>query len=350
MDIRIRKIQEYLQNNALDAFLVLTRLNRQYLSGFTGSAGVLFIQKPINGHTTASDRSMPIHRQIALFVDDRYLIRARKESELPVFSISEFATSPQPSPISEREPGGRVRLRIGIEDRITLRELKRLEKSLKARFIQTSDVVENFRAVKIAREIRMLEKCQTIIDKVLTAVKSWTITKMTEIELAQRIERTGKKLGAGAMAFESIVAFGPNAAAPHHLSGSAKIGKNNFLLLDFGVKIGEYHSDFTRTLFIGSPNKKQERVYNIVLEAQMRGIREIREGVRAEKVDSAVRGFIAQAGFGKHFTHNTGHGVGLEIHELPNFSPTSEDILKSNMVATVEPGIYIENWGGVRIE
>ncbi len=174
---------------------------------------------------------------------------------------------------------------------------------------------------------------------------------MTEASIALEIERMAKKLGADALAFDPIVAWGENAAAPHHLSGKTRIGRNNFLLLDFGVKIGDYHSDFTRTLFVGKkPNRKQEIVYNTVLEAQERAIAKVHVGQKASGVDAAARELIASRKFGKYFTHNTGHGVGLEIHELPNFAKDSEDILKTGMIVTVEPGIYIEKWGGVRIE
>ena len=181
---------------------------------------------------------------------------------------------------------------------------------------------------------------------------------VTEIELAYELEKYGKKNGAEALAFEPIVAFGKNAAAPHHLSSGQKIGsstgsgrsRNNFLLLDFGMKIAGYHTDFTRTLFLGRPNKKQEAVYNIVLRAQQRMIAQARAGVPAKLVDSAGRDYIAQMGYGDNYTHNGGHGVGLEIHEPPNFSPKSEDVLQENMVVTAEPGIYLEGEFGVRIE
>jgi Xaa-Pro aminopeptidase len=342
----IDRIQDYLSDNALDAFLVLTKINRQYLSGFTGSAGALLITK----------------RDTKLFVDDRYLIRARKEADLKILPLDNLSTSPALWASSPRQPRryrrgqGRRGLKIGIEDRVTLRELEWLKKTLKARFVTTKDIIENLRAVKTLQEIKYITKAQKIIDYIFNYVMNYVTKSMrkkkglTESAVALEMERCAKKLGVDSMAFESIVASGPNAAAPHHRSGSRKIGNRNSLLLDFGVLVNGYHSDFTRTLFIGKPDKKQEKVYNTVLEAQTQAIKKIRSGVVASEVDAVARNYITQKKFGKYFTHNTGHGIGLETHELPNLSPQSEDVLHKSVVVTVEPGIYIENWGGVRIE
>ena len=329
MDNRIKNLQDYLRQNALDAFLVLTKLNRQYVSGFTGSMGVVFVTR----------------KSAELYVDDRYTIRAKRESDLKVKKIEEL----------------KLAGRIGIEDRITVRELASLKKNHKAKWIVATNVVEDLRAVKSAKEIQCIKKAQRIVDACFAQIKKYARVGMTEIEISQQLERTAIQHGADGMAFESIVAFGANAAAPHHLSGKQKIKRNNFLLLDFGVLVKGYHSDFTRTLFIGSPSKKQAQIYNTVLVAQKRGIEKARLGNKASVVDKTARQYIDEVSdwrnkFTQHqlrgagFTHNTGHGVGLEIHELPNFSPKSDDILLSDMIVTVEPGIYIEGWGGGRIE
>jgi Xaa-Pro aminopeptidase len=318
---RISRLRQYLQSEKLGAFLVLTKINRQYISGFTGSAGAVLVSK----------------KRAELFVDDRYLIRARRESSLPVKNLKSLGSALKQSG------------KIGIEDRISLRELKWLKK-FGGRHQVTRDVVENMRAVKTAQELAAISQGQLVVDKIFQHIKKFVKLGMTEAAVSLEMTQIAKKLGADGMAFDSIVAFGANAAAPHHLSGSTKIGKNNFLLLDFGVLVDGYHSDFTRTLFLGKPNKKQERVYQIVQEAQQFAISKVRPGAKASGVDAVARDYIASQGFGQYFTHNSGHGVGLEIHELPNFSTESEDVLQANMVVTVEPGIYIEKWGGVRIE
>lgn len=336
----IEEIQNFLKENKLDGFLVLTKINRQYLSGFTGSAGILLV-------TTKS---------AALFVDSRYTLRAKKESELQVKNIDGLGAEIKKCKIKK----------IGLEDKLTLAEFARLKINLKSvKWEITKDAVENIRAQKSRAEIKNISKGSKIIDQVfLHIVKLLKRRKnLRELDLTLEIEKTGKKLGAEEMAFDPIVAFGLNAASPHHFPGKQKIGCNNFLLLDFGMKVHGYHSDFTRTLFLGKPSRQQIEVYNVVLEAQQTAVEKIRPGVEAELVDSAARSVIAKAGFGKYFTHNTGHGVGLEIHELPSFAPASEasrggpnfseksdDILSENMIVTVEPGIYLPKKFGVRIE
>ncbi|MBI4049831.1 MAG: aminopeptidase P family protein [Candidatus Doudnabacteria bacterium] len=336
---RVKKLQSYLRENALDAFLVLTKVNRQYLSGFTGSAGALLIRK----------------NKVGLYVDDRYTIRARRESKLPIKPLTRLRAD-----LSRKGRG-----KTGIEDKIMLREFLKIQK-ITRRLEVTSNVIENIRAVKSKEELRHIAKGSRIIDEIFRRVKRLAKPGITEAAVSLEIGRLAKKLGGDGLAFDPIVAFGANAASPHQFSENRKIGKNNFLLLDFGVLVKGYHSDFTRTLFIGKPNRKQEKIYHTVLEAQLRAIEatatpsqpppregEKKEGVivvKAKDIDSVARRFIGNAGFGKYFTHNTGHGVGLEIHELPNFSPDSTDILQKDMVVTVEPGIYLPQSGGVRIE
>lgn len=152
------------------------------------------------------------------------------------------------------------------------------------------------------------------------------------------------------MAFPPIVSFGKNASEIHHSPTRKKLGKNNFLMLDYGVKVSGYCSDFTRTLFIGKPSKFQRKIYNIVLKAQLAAIRKIKIGSNAKTIDRAARSLIANSGYGKYYTHGTGHGVGKKIHEAPSFKPNSEDRVPNNRVVTAEPGIYLPHKFGVRIE
>lgn len=315
----IRKIQDYLFDNKLDAFFITTKLNRQYLSGFTGSAGVLAVTR----------------RGAVLYVDDRYLIRARRESEIKVLKLASIT----------------ARGRVGLEDQASLREFMSWKKKFPAvKWRPTSDIVENLRAVKAPRELAAIKKGAAVIDKIFGQIRKFVRPGMTEAAVALEIERLAAKFGADGLAFEPVVAWGINAAAPHHRAGKTKLGRSNFLLLDFGVKIGDYHSDFTRTLFLGRPRPWQEKIYNIVLAAQKEGLAAVRGARRAGDIDKIIRNSIAGAGYGRYFTHGSGHGVGLAIHELPNFSPESADVLRAGMVATVEPGIYIEGRVGVRIE
>jgi len=325
----------------------LTKINRQYLSGFTGSHGVLLIRN------NAPRPPLKVRGGGELFVDDRYTIRAKRESHLPVSPLTRLKA------VLSHEGRGK---KIGVEDTITLRELGWLKKlgrgpaSRRSRgasrggFRGTKNVVENIRAIKSPEEVVHIRKGQEIVDRIFRHLRAFIKPGKTEAQVALEIESMAKKWGAEGLAFDPIVAFGANAAAPHHLSGNQRIGRNNFLLLDFGVLVRGYHSDFTRTLFIGKPNKKQAEVYNTVMEAQALAIAAVRAGAKARSVDAAARGYITERGYGPLFTHNTGHGVGLQIHELPNFSKDSEDVLRPGMIVTIEPGIYIEGWGGVRIE
>ncbi|MBI2607716.1 MAG: aminopeptidase P family protein [Candidatus Doudnabacteria bacterium] len=321
------ELQDFLHDENLDGFLVLTKINRQYLSGFTGSSGMFLITK----------------KRMQLFVDGRYTLRAKKESAAVVKDIDKLALELKRQKIKK----------LAIEDKITLAQFGWLKVNLKGvKWEITKDIIENIRAVKTKEELKCISKGSRIIDQVFRHIAKFLKQKrgLRELDIALEIEKTGKKLGAEEMAFDPIVAFGPNAASPHHFPGKQKIGRNNFLLFDFGMKINGYHSDFTRTLFLGKPSNQQARVYNTVLAAQQKAIEKVRIGIKASEVDKAARGFIQKKKYGKYFTHNTGHGVGLEIHELPNFSEKSKDVLAENMIVTVEPGIYLPKKFGVRIE
>jgi Xaa-Pro aminopeptidase len=322
---RVKTLQNYIKDQRLDAFLVLTKINRHYLSGFTGSTGAFLVTK----------------KEAKLFVDSRYTIRAKRETEFPVLPLAKIVSS-----LKKLK-------RIGIEDRISLHEFQFMKKFGRGvQWVITENVIENIRASKTKEELELIFKGSRIIDRAFLEVKNLVRKKknLTEVEIAQLIEQYGKSHGAEGLAFDSIVAWGANAASPHHFSSNQKISRNNFLLLDFGMKVGDMHTDFTRTLFVGKPSTQQEKIYNIVLEAQERAIAKVEVGQKAAIVHKTAFDYIRQNKYSKYFTHNTGHGVGLEIHESPNFAEKSRDVLQKNSVVTVEPGIYLPGKGGVRIE
>lgn len=201
-------------------------------------------------------------------------------------------------------------------------------------------------------KIQSIQKGSQIIDQIF-----WELFNLlksdknfTEIDLAKFIKRRAIQMGASGMAFPPIVAFGIGSSEIHHWATSKKIGKNNFLMLDYGVKVNGYCSDFTRTLFLGHPGKLHEKIYNIVLESQLKTIRKIRIGAMSDEIDFTARHSINQAGYGRYFTHGTGHGVGRKIHEAPSFKTNTNDRLLKNVVVTVEPGIYLPRQFGIRIE
>ena len=173
---------------------------------------------------------------------------------------------------------------------------------------------------------------------------------LTEVQLARFIRGRAKELGAQGMAFPPIVSFGKNSAEIHHKPNQTRIEQNNFLMLDYGVKVAGFCSDFTRTLFLGRPNKLQAKVYNVVLTAQKAALKRVHLNVDCVDVDLTARNIIARAGFAKNYNHSTGHGVGKKIHEPPSFSPASPSELTNGLIMTVEPGIYLPKQFGVRIE
>jgi Xaa-Pro aminopeptidase len=201
-------------------------------------------------------------------------------------------------------------------------------------------------------KLKSITKGSQIIDKIF-----WELLNMlrashglTELKLAYRIRKLAKDFGGNGMAFPPIVSFGKNSSEIHHSPTSQKIGKNNFLMLDYGVKVSGYCSDFTRTLFLGRPNKFHEKIYNIVLSSQKTTIKKVAPGAVSDEIDFTARHIINQTGYGKNFTHGTGHGVGKKIHEWPSFKTNTNDIVARNTVVTVEPGIYLPGKFGVRIE
>ena len=203
-----------------------------------------------------------------------------------------------------------------------------------------------------SRKIRAIANGSLIIDKIFFEIVELLQSEksLTEIQLAQFIRRRGKQLGAQAVAFPPIVSFGKNAVEIHHKPSKTKIGKNNFLMLDYGFKVSGYCSDFTRTLFLGTPNKFHEKIYSVVLAAQRNAIAKLKIGRAADEIDFAARHIINQTGMGKYFVHGAGHGVTKKIHDKPSFKPNSGDVVRNKDVVTVEPGIYIPKKFGIRIE
>lgn len=211
--------------------------------------------------------------------------------------------------------------------------------------------IQEIRAVKSTKEIRYITRAQRISEAVLQGVISRLKKGVTEISLARFIVFSFKRRGIKALAFEPIVSFGKNTAHIHHEPGNSRLKSGDLVMFDFGCTVNGYCSDMTRTYIFGRPTAKQKKVYLSVLEAQNRALKALAKGEhRAKQVDAAARKFLHRRFNKKSFTHGLGHGIGTAIHEWPNFKPYSEDLLKPGEVMTVEPGIYLKGWGGVRIE
>ncbi|WP_456366934.1 M24 family metallopeptidase [Thermococcus sp.] len=216
-------------------------------------------------------------------------------------------------------------------------------------FQPLSSVIRELRMRKDAGEIVNMKHAAKAADRVFEELLSWDILGMRERDLALRIELRIRELSEG-ISFQPIVASGENAANPHHEPGERRLREGDMVILDFGARWRGYCSDITRTIALGNPDERLVEVYNVVREAQESAYRAVKAGVKAKEVDAAARGTIEKAGYGRYFTHRTGHGLGLDVHEEPFIGPDGEVTLENGMTFTIEPGIYVPNLGGVRIE
>ncbi len=334
---RIEKLRREFSDLEVDGFLVSSPDNRLYLSGFTGSNGQLLI--------TASEA--------ALVTDFRYVEQAGSES--PSFRVHQTQRGTPWLPGLVAELGIRT---LGFEaDDMTVaahgtlvEELDEADPPVEASLEPTTGVVEQIRATKSPDELELIERAVAIADLAMETVAAAITPGMTEKQVAELIEFEVKRLGAEGPSFESIVAAGRNGALPHHRAGNTVIEQGDGVVIDMGANYLGYCSDLTRTHLMGEPDERFRPVYGIVLSAQMAAIEGARPGMTGEEIDTIARAVIKDAGYEDEFGHGLGHGVGLAVHERPMVVPTSEDVIEDGMVFTIEPGIYISGWGGVRIE
>jgi Xaa-Pro aminopeptidase len=225
-----------------------------------------------------------------------------------------------------------------------------MAEKIKAEPVPLLDLVEGMRVIKSEEEIQQLKKSVLLNEQVFRAVHKTIAPGMTEIEIALALEQTMRKMGAECPSFETIVAFGSNAAKPHAVPTNRVLQDGEIVLIDMGLVLGGYCSDMTRTVVVGKPGKKFLRLLRVVRKAQLAGIQAIRAGAVCREVDKAARKVIADAGYGDFFGHSLGHGVGLAVHEAPGLGPRNRTKLRAGMIVTIEPGIYIPEWGGIRLE
>lgn len=342
MDVagRVDRLRGSLDAAGCDALVVTNLTNIRYLTGFSGSAATLVV--------TADDDEPP------LFVTDgRYgdqstdeLDRAGVEARIEVRLTQDL----QRSLLAETLDGVD---RIGLEaDDVSWAQKRTLSSEVfpKARVIPTKGLVEDFRQIKDEGEVSRIAAACAMADAALAAVRHRFDEQPTESEIALELEWQMRRLGADGVSFESIVASGPNGARPHHQPGLRRIEDGDLVVLDFGALLEGYHSDMTRTVMVGEPSDTQARMWEVVAESQAAGVAAVRAGVQALDVDEACRAIIREAGWAEAFAHGTGHGVGLDIHEEPRVGMKSDATLAVGHVITVEPGVYLADHGGVRIE
>ena len=239
--------------------------------------------------------------------------------------------------------------KVLIENTMRADWLIELSRTIRMNPYPLSLVMRELRIRKDRDEIRLMEKAAKVVDDVFEEILSWDLVGMKERELALRIEIEIRERSDG-ISFEPIVASGENGANPHHEPSERKLGKGDMVILDYGAKWKGYCSDITRTIALGEPDERLIRIYEVVWEAQERAFQAVREGIQAGEIDAMARKTIEEAGYGKYFTHRTGHGLGLDVHEEPYIGPGEETVLENGMTFTIEPGIYVPGLGGVRIE
>ena len=266
------------------------------------------------------------------------------------FQIEIFRKNQEKYELLSKYLGGKKKIGISFSS-ISLKEFNNLrDKFNELEFVDIENELSGLRQIKNDFEISLIKEAGKIASDVAEEIINYIKEGITENELAAKLTYLIMKNGAQDNAFTPIIAFGENSAEPHYFPGKRKLRNNDFVLLDFGAKFKKYNSDITRTYIFGKASEKQKRIYEIVREAQELGIESIMEGKTGKEVDTVVRNFIDSTEFKGLFIHSTGHGVGLAVHDHPALSQSSELLLKEGMVVTVEPGIYVKGFGGVRIE
>jgi Xaa-Pro aminopeptidase len=329
---RLQEVRKHLETSRLDALLVSHLPHVRYLTGFSGSNGLCVIT---------------LSKQYFL-TDNRY--REQSKSEIDEFEI--IVTTDTLWKAARKQGILRGKKKIGFESQyLSVATFATLKKEFpSASFVPKSSVIETISAVKDESEIDAIKRAAAITDKVFKKVLLALKPGVRELDIAAEISYWHQRMGADGDAFESIVASGPRGALPHGRASEKKIRMGEFVTLDFGCKYKGYHSDLTRTVVVGKPTGRGRRIYHVVLEAQCKAIEATRPGVPARNLDRVARSHIARSGFGKYFSHSLGHGLGIEIHEPLRLSVKSKDVLRVGNVFTIEPGIYIKGFGGVRIE
>lgn len=330
---RIKTLQYALNKKNVQSLLITSAPNLRYFANFEDTKGYLLVT-----------------RKKAVFMTDfRYTEAAKK---CVPKNVSVFDVGRKMENFKKLIEKYKIKT-VGIEDdHMTLLQYKSLKKLSKGvKFKKIYPLLQEIREKKQEYEIKNIVKSQRINEQVLdTVIKKFIRAGVTEKKVAWEIEKEAHELGAENLAFSPIVAFGKNSSMPHATPGNTRLKKGDVILIDMGVVYKGYHSDMTRTFFTAKPTKLQEEAYKTVLKAQETAISALRPGITGKKADHAARKIIEKAGYSENFGHGTGHGVGFQIHELPNLSENYTEKIQENAVVTVEPGIYLEGKFGVRIE
>lgn len=329
---RLERLRHFMHKENIDALLVSDAVNRRYVTGFTGTSGFALVTR---------DRAL-------LITDFRYVTQAREQA--PHFHIIQHKGTIWQT-VAEQCARLEIRSLAYEEHHLTVAQYQELEQQLKGTALRPSaQVVERLRQIKDERELAILQKAAEIADRTYEHILSYIREGVTERDVMLELEFAMRKLGAQSSSFDIIVASGKRSALPHGVASGKKLERGDFVTLDFGAVYKGYCSDMTRTVVVGEPSARQRDIYDIVLKAQERVLQGLRPGMTGREADALARHYIMERGYGDNFGHSTGHGIGLDVHEGPVLSHKSETVLQPGMVVTVEPGIYIPDFGGVRIE
>ena len=328
---KLTKLRSMLRQEGIDGLLLTNSYNRTYMTGFTGTAGVVLL---------SAER--------ALFITDfRYVEQAQKQAV--GYEIVQH-TGPITEEVAKRAKELGI-TKLGFEqDTLTYSEYRMYGDKAEAELVPVSGLVEKLRLIKTDAEIKILKEAAQIADAAFTHILSFIRPGVSELAVSNELEFFMRRQGAVSSSFDIIVASGHRSALPHGVASEKLIETGEFVTLDFGAYYKGYCSDITRTIAVGEPSQDLKDIYDVVLEAQLRGLDGIRAGVTGKEADALTRDYITEKGYGQYFGHSTGHGIGLEIHEGPGLSIRSDTVLEPGMAVTVEPGIYIAGLGGVRIE
>lgn len=329
------KLKNYLESKGLDALLISNKYSLRYFTGFTGTTGI----------------ALAFPEKRFFFTDFRYLTQAKEEVEPKGFTVVKVERGAVEA-LAEYIKNSGIK-NLGIEDMyVTVADYNIYkEKFQDVELITVENSVDKLRMIKTEEEIGFIKKAVEIGDKVFAFAIGKLKVGTIEKDLAAEMELQMKKLGGEGPSFETIIASNHRSALPHGVASEKAVEKEGFVKFDFGVYYNGYVSDMTRTVYLGeNPSEKHLDIYNTVLEAQRMACNAVKAGVSCADLDKIARDYISEKGYGELFGHGLGHGIGVYIHEHPSVNGKSDVILEEGMVITIEPGIYVEGFGGVRIE
>ena len=333
LTVRLQRLRQALESTGATTLLETHLPNIYYLTGFTGDSAALLVEPA----------------SLTLFTDGRFTIQVKEEARNAKVHIHRGPILGAIGDYLRRKRRGRVAVSPA---RITLAGWQVLKKSSGkgVRWVSTDALVDQLRAVKDPSEVDRIRDAARLGSEVMEETIRLIRPGVTELDIAAEIGYRMRRKGASGESFEAIVAAGPRSALPHARPTARRIGKNELVVLDLGAILRHYCSDLTRTVYVGRAPARVRRWYQAVLEAQEAARHVLKSGVTAGAVDGAARALLQRKGLGKYFVHSTGHGIGLEIHEDPRLARGQKKILETGNVVTLEPGVYIEGVGGIRIE